>query len=388
MEGTNNGSAETNALSYTTDTLTPGTYVFNVQAYNGIFWGPAVDPYYFEVVAVAPSAPLNVAASSSGKNLTVTWDKVAYNGGEEYVTYTVYATDSEGNEISEFWYPATDKPRTVTLDDAIRGETYTIVVVADNATGTATSSEITYTLGTSVPAQVQLEAYPSDLHDPQLLVAWKTPDNGGKSILGYAVTLTDADGIVATRFVTETSTIFTGLKNSTEYTATVVARNANGDGEAGQFTVTTEATAPTPSLIDPEGFNTGNVTLTVNADGTVTADIFGATAGEWFYAYAYSSPTALGWVQVDASGNATWNLAGANLAAGQHTLVVYSSLGDAIASAPFTIAGAAAVDADNSVDVLPVTGVDPSGSLFLSGMLMLVGLGLIAARRRKTAVTA
>lgn len=128
----------------------------------------------------------------------------------------------------------------LTADD--RGTNITATVTAKDGTvysGTVTSAEV------AIPAEkpgkpANLTVTPGDT---KLDVDWEAPaDNGGSAITGYKVTVTDPEGNKVTFedgddevdeiLVTEPGVELTGLDNDVEYTISVVAVNAAGDGEA------------------------------------------------------------------------------------------------------------------------------------------------------------
>lgn len=99
--------------------------------------------------------------------------------------------------------------------------------------------------------------------------------------------------------------------------------------------------------------------------------------GDWVYGYAYSSPAALGWAQVDSNGDATWTLP--TLGSGVHHLAVLDANGAIIGTAQFTVASVATTDPS----VLAFTGTDSDGALTIALLAVLVGLGMIVVRRRR-----
>lgn len=128
----------------------------------------------------------------------------------------------------------------LTADD--RGTNITATVTAKDGTvysGTVTSAEV------AIPAEkpgkpANLTVTPGDT---KLDVDWEAPaDNGGSAITGYKVTVTDPEGNKVTFedgddevdeiVVTTPGVELTGLDNDVEYTISVVAVNAAGDGEA------------------------------------------------------------------------------------------------------------------------------------------------------------
>lgn len=120
--------------------------------------------------------------------------------------------------------------------------------------------------------------------------------------------------------------------------------------------------------------------VTVTVSGR-TVNIDGLTAGDWYYVYVYSAPTALGWVQADASGGASATLP-TGLAAGAHRVAVLDAEGDLVGWDTFVLAAADAADPDG----LAVTGADDAAvwrAAVLGGLLLAAGGALLIARRNR-----
>jgi hypothetical protein len=95
-----------------------------------------------------------------------------------------------------------------------------------------------------VPADVQASA-----GNAQATVSWSAPaDDGGTPITDYRVTANSASQEPQTRSVgdAQTSFVFTGLTNGTEYTFTIAAVNAVGVGPASEASGPVTPTAPPP----------------------------------------------------------------------------------------------------------------------------------------------
>jgi len=213
-------------------------------------------------------------------------------------------------------------------------------------------------------------------------ISWLLAPSTGSPVESLLVTLYDATGAIVQQETLDssaTSWSFPWLPNDTAFTTSVVATNAAGSSvESNRATATTLGLIPpafTPEELAPYG-NLFNLTVTLSGTELV-AHLEGLPAGTWLFGYAYSTPVALGWSQVDAGGFARWSIASAALAPGSHTLVVQGSFGEPIGSAAF------AVPAPAVAASLAHTGSDPAGWVALA--LALLALGGLTARRKARA---
>lgn len=118
----------------------------------------------------------------------------------------------------------------------------------------------------------------------------------------------------------------------------------------------------------------GRITATVAAS---TVSIGGLAAGERYFVYAYSTPTALGWTQADAAGAASIALP-ASLAPGPHRIAVMAGDGTLVGWAAITVPSASAAG------TLPPTGGDVSG-LWWTGLAAssVLAAGVLLALRHR-----
>jgi hypothetical protein len=147
---------------------------------------------------------------------------------------------------------------------------------------------------------------------PTPTVKWQSSTNNGTSWADVAgatsTTLTVANGVTGTQY----RAVFTNSKGS-------------ATSNAATLTVTPAApTAPT----EPTGTDAGKVTITDPAAGvnTITVALGAGQASKTLTAWAWSTPTNLGSVTTDASGNAIVDIS--SLPAGAHT-VGFTLPGDA-----------------------------------------------------------
>lgn len=110
-------------------------------------------------------------------------------------------------------------------------------------------------------------------------------------------------------------------------------------------------------------------------------------AGSWVYGFAYSTPVGLGWQQVGPGGELTWDVTSADLAPGQHRLVILDVDGEVLGLSSFTIEGAATTE-DGGLSALPNTGSAETqliayGALvaLMLGVMMVVGSTIVSRQR-------
>ena len=381
VEVTNASTGITTSTSTTTTSLTATSltideeYTFSVTAVaQGGQRSDAVSTT-MTMEVVAPTAAADVVLSRSGETLSASWTAPGYDGGSGAVHYWIVLY-ADGQYAGQYHQDA----RSLTFTQLAQfGVEYTAVVVAYNDAGDApafTSNPVTR--ADSLPGTPVAYASVNGFKEPLVYVTWDLAAPVGSDIESIGVTLYDALGAVVDHVDLDpgyTGHNFRNLTNDTAYTVGVVVSNG-----AGPSTESTRAPATTLGLVPPAYTaeelaadpNYSGVSVTL-AGTTLTAHMNGIGAGEWVYGYAHSTPTGLGWTQVDAAGNASWSIAGAGLAAGTHTLAIVYSFGDHLGTAKFTIA--AAVPA-----ALAHAGTDPSGLTAIA--LAMLAFGVIVTIRK------
>jgi hypothetical protein len=200
------------------------------------YYGGPVDP-------VAPGAPEMLPISYDGSTVDLSWRAPVDDGRSPITSYlvTFYRNGTE-QRTETVLAPNRDLPFTVRA--LTPSSTYTFDVRATNAVGTGPASALTD------PITTPDQTYPADaptgvtasLPTPGTLeVSWTPPGNdGGSAVSAYEVT-TYRDGATAgvrtvrRQFADDplpTTTTFTGLVQTSSYTFTVRAGNANGYGAA------------------------------------------------------------------------------------------------------------------------------------------------------------
>lgn len=331
--------------------------------------------------AIAPTAATNVILTRTGETLSAAWTAPAYDGGAGPVEYwiDIYA---DGDYLDSYAQSGTS----ITFDETAEFSVeYTVAVIAYTDAGdapAATSNAVTRADSTPGTPVAYGEAY--GYKDPIVYATWDFAELIGSDIESIDVTLYDILGTVVDHVVLGpeySGWNFLHLPNDTTFMIGVsVTNGAGSSSESIRVPATTLAQVP-PSFTADELLADENFAgVTVSLTGTtLTAHINGLDAGDWVYGYAHSTPTGLGWTQVDATGTATWSIAGAALPAGAHTLAVLGSFGDHLGSAGFSIAAAAVPSA------LAHAGTDPSGWTTIAFAMLALGVLVTVTKSRRRA---
>lgn len=333
--------------------------------------------------AKAPTAVTSLTLSRTGADLSASWTAPAYDGGAGPVKYSIYLY-ADG----VFIYSYDRSGTSIELDrTAEYGVEYLVQVVPytdDTWSGPSTDSNTVERPDSAPAAPVALtDAY--GYKDARVYVSWDLAPVTGSDAHSVIITLYSATGAVVDQQTislagNRTGMDFTGLPNDTAFSVTVAAVNSAGASPASAAVpVTTLPLAPPAYTAEDLALYGAFSQITVSLSGTeLTAHITGAAEGDWVFGHAYSTPTALGWVQVDAAGMARWSIAAADLSSGAHTLAVQDNFGGIWGSAGFAIAAPAAVPA-----ALAHTGSDPSGLITLALAMLAVGVLTTATRLRR-----
>lgn len=377
-------SSSTTTTTFAATGLTIGEqYTFTVTAVgqNGELSAPVwiTENLY----AKAPTAVTNLTLSRMGAALSASWTPPAYDGGAGPVKYSIYLY-ADGVFINSYDRSGTS----IQLDrTAEHGVEYLVQVVPytdDTWSGPSTDSN-TVERPDSAPAAPVAFTHADRYKDAWIYVTWDLAPVTGSDADSVIVTLYSTAGAVVDRQNislegNRTGMYLKGLPNDTDFTVTVAAVNKAGTSpESSAVPVTTLPLTPPAYAPEDLALHTAFSEVTVSLSGTeLTAHIGGAAEGDWVFGHAYSTPTALGWVQVDAAGMARWNIAAADLPAGAHTLAVQNTFGELLGSAGFTVGAPARA-------ALASTGSDPSGSVTLALAMLALGVLATATRLRRRA---
>jgi len=221
--------------------------------------------YYFRVTAVddvgesgpsnvanatpvgVPGTPTGLAAAPGDRQVTLTWDPPASDGGSPVTGYDLYVgtTAHFGGRAPL----AEVTGRTVIVTGLANGTTYYFRVTAVSKVGQGPPSNEVPAVPLTVPgAPTGLTATPGNSN---VTLAWTAPASGGAPIKGYIIYQgTSPGGETGTpvngSLVTGTSYIVTGLTSGTTYFFKVVAVNA-----AGLSPLSAEASAKFQVMVPP-----------------------------------------------------------------------------------------------------------------------------------------
>jgi len=212
-----------NATAFTDSTIQfSRRYSYRVIAFNAA--GDSISNV--AIPALAPGAPLNVAAVAGNAQATVSFTPPASNGGSPITSYTVTSSPDAANPSG---VTATGTASPITVTGLTNGTTYTFTVTATNAAGTGPASIASNAMTPIAPPGPPL-AVTAVAGNAQATVSFTPPaSNGGSPITSYTAT-SSPGGITATGAAGPITV--TGLTNGTTYTFTVAATNAAGTGPA------------------------------------------------------------------------------------------------------------------------------------------------------------
>jgi uncharacterized repeat protein (TIGR02543 family) len=270
--------------SHTFTDLTNGVeYTFKVRAVNDAGEGLAATAK--ATPATTPSAPQEFTATPGDKQVTLTWEAPASNGGAEITGYEV----SKDNGVT---WVAADNDSSHTFTDLTNGVEYTFKVRAVNSVGAGAeaTAKATPVAAATVPSEPQ--EFTATSGDKQVTLTWEAPaSNGGAEITGYQVS--KDSGVTWVPADNDTSHTFTDLTNGVEYTFRVRAVNSAGPGAEATAKATPVAAATVPS--EPQEFTATSGDEQV----TLTWEAPSSNGGAEITGYEVSSDNGDTWVTVD-----------------------------------------------------------------------------------------
>jgi titin len=234
--GDNGGSAvtsyqySTNGSTYTTTPSNPfyvngpnGTAItVYVRAVNVA--GAGVATSVTETPRTTPGAPTSMASTPANGSISVSFGAPSDNGGNAVSSYQ-YSTDN----VTYATVPS--NPFSVA---GTNGTALTVYVRAINAAGPGSPGNTTSTPRT-VPSAPQSFAGDNTTFG-QITLSWSAPSsNGGNAVSSYVL----RTGSTVLQNTSATSYVHTGLSPYTDYSYTVTAANAAGEGTAASLTVKT-----------------------------------------------------------------------------------------------------------------------------------------------------
>ena len=240
--------------------------------------------------ATPPGAPTGVVATPGNASATLTFNAPDSDGGSPITGYTAISNDAGGSSTC-----APPPALSCTVTGLVNGQSYTFTVTASNSAGSGTpsapSDPVTPATVPGAPTGVSATA-----QNGQATVSFTGPaSNGGSPVLDYTATSVE-EGQFGTCSTSPCSV--TGLSNGTNYTFTVRARNAVGQGPASAPsnqvrpgaapTISFEGTPRTEFPLNHNGFffillRNPDITLVVDdadsAPGSLTVEVASSNPG-------------------------------------------------------------------------------------------------------------
>jgi hypothetical protein len=242
-----------------TGLINGASYTCAGAAMNRVGAGPTATSSAVAPAGV-PTAVTGLTAARGHLQATVSWS-AADGNGSPVTGYTVTPT-GPGGPLS----PVTVSGTSTVITGLTNGSSYTFTVVAINAVGSSPAATSSPVVPADVPGAVT--GLLATAGDQQVTVSWTAANGNGNPITGYSVTPTGPGGSLTPVVVTGTSTVITGLTNSSNYTFAVTAINSVGTGAA--VTSSTVTPAGVPGGVTGLAAVSGNQQVTVSwtaADG-------------------------------------------------------------------------------------------------------------------------
>ncbi|HEY3420631.1 MAG TPA: fibronectin type III domain-containing protein [Methanomassiliicoccales archaeon] len=233
-------------LTYTDSGLdNDQTYCYRVSAVNGAGDGPVSDQLSATPVG-PPTTPQNFQVSPGDGCINLSWQAPASNGGSVITNYELWRGISPGEESF-----LTDVYPNLWFNDTglTNGQTYYYIIRAENAQGSAPSSNEVYAIPGKAPtAPTAPRSLTATAGNGQIILTWSVPaNNGGSTVTNYNVYRSMTSGS-ETLFLTLGSALtYTdrGLTNCQTYYYEVSAVNSVGEGPRSVESSATPATVPT-----------------------------------------------------------------------------------------------------------------------------------------------
>ncbi len=200
--------------------------------------------------ATVPGQPANVSAQPGDRSATISWVAPSDSGGSTITGYVATATPGGAN-------CSTTGDLSCKVSGLTVGRSYQFSVVAKNLVGAGSASVLTPPLLIGTPsAPTKVTVVPSDR---QLTVSWMASPGNGSSVSSYEASIgTNQQGCRTSGL----SCTITGLKNQTQYTVSVVARNSRGSSLPSTPVIGTPNTVPSSATITSVQGGEGSAVVT------------------------------------------------------------------------------------------------------------------------------
>lgn len=227
-------------------------------------------PFYRVDYRIPPNAPANVNATEDDGSSNVTWS-VPFENGTAIDRYQVDAIPVGSSTVERTDFCYNRYCTQLRMNNLVNGRAYTFRVRAHNSAdwseyGTSPSGRNYVPYGVpGNPFNVTANADPAA---SSLRVAWGSPNNNGRGITGYTVRASTPGGPDRSVSCTGNSCDVGGLANGKNYSVTVAAVNARGEG--GQSGAATATPYDRPSA--PPGLTVSSGDASVQASWGASAD--------------------------------------------------------------------------------------------------------------------
>jgi len=247
--------------------LTNGAdYTCTVTATNEIGPGAASAASSSFAVASVPGAPTVTGITLEQNAVSVAFTPGA-DGGSAITNNTVTCVSSDGGATRT----GSGASSPVTVSTLTNGNTYSCTVTSTNAVGTGSASTASSSFIAAVLPSSPTVTGVTPGNNDDVSVAFTAGADGGSAITSFTATCSSSDGGTTQSNTGASSPIaVSSLSNGNNYTCTVLATNAVGDGSASaassSFLAATPPAAPTLNSVTP-GNNSASVAFTAGATG-------------------------------------------------------------------------------------------------------------------------
>ena len=262
--------------------LTPGTaYNFAVTSVAATGTGTSAN-FTFSTSGSQPIISAVSATTIAATSATISWTTDMPSSSQ-----AVFGTTQAYGSFSSY-NPALLTQHSVTLSPLNPGTTYHYAVSSVAATGTATSTDFTFSTVGSAPVISSISA--TAISRTSATITWST-DNASSTQVAYGPT--SAYGFTSaynSSPLTWHSVTLTGLTGGTTYQYAAISATATGSTTSANFTFSTLASAPTITAVAATGITLTSATIswiTDTASGTQVT--YGPTTA--YGAYSAYNPT-------------------------------------------------------------------------------------------------
>lgn len=275
------------STSFTLINLIQGKqYTITVSAQNSAGWSAESAPVA-PVTLTTPGYPRNLRALNvTASSILLNWESPATTGGSAITSYRVsYVTP--GHALSSALIDGSIT--SFTIQNLNPGAMYNVTVAAQNSVGySAESTPVVVSTLPIVPSPPETLTV-SSITASTLDLTWNPPSHtGGAAVTNYRISYAALNGAQLTTVVSHqvTGTSLSNLQPGTQYTITVVAKNAAGwSNESPVVAATTLATIPAA----PTNLTSSSVTSsTVFLNWIAPLRDGGAPVTEYQVSYAFS----------------------------------------------------------------------------------------------------